>query len=207
MAIVILAACILGLLNLHLVLDRTGNDQQTPTSSGPRVTKSRLVACIGTMRGLTGILDKIMRDDLHGFSSGSRRLTRTVNMSTVRGITSPDLGDSIGVETIRSPENFHILNSERNRIAVATGTDDEMFDEAADDNVLLRNVFESIDQDRDKCITKEELNAALRTSAVNQHLSRALLETIKNEETAIDFEEFKAVAHQVWVGRPSSFLP
>ena len=71
------------------------------------------------------------------------------------------------------------------------------FDEAADDEALLRHVFRSMDAtNRDGTISREELDASLNSSAGNAELVEALKGAIK-DEVGIDIKMFKEGADQV----------
>jgi hypothetical protein len=78
-------------------------------------------------------------------------------------------------------------------------TDIAMFDEAADDDALLKHVFDKIDTDRNARISKEELSNALQ-SETSKELVEALKKAFERDGSSeINFERFKAGASQVSV--------
>jgi hypothetical protein len=82
---------------------------------------------------------------------------------------------------------------------IVKAADIAKFDEAADDDVLLKHVFDKIDTDKNASISEEELSNALQ-SEMSMELEEGLKKVFARDGSSeIDFERFKAEANQVSV--------
>jgi Ca2+-binding EF-hand superfamily protein len=70
------------------------------------------------------------------------------------------------------------------------------FEEAEDDEALLKHIFDQIDTDKNKSISREELSNALR-SMTNKELVELLEKRFPGDVAEINFQAFKAGADQV----------
>jgi hypothetical protein len=147
-----------------------------------RQTRSRLMACIISIRGLQGLVDRLGRDMLQAKAAGGPKL--------------PLGGVAAGAHSGAVPQGREHPNSD-GVSADAEGTKAVKFDEAADDDELLLRVFKDMDTNGDDVISREELDEALESWTGGMELVEALQVAVQSAGRGVDFDTFKKMANQV----------
>jgi hypothetical protein len=147
-----------------------------------RQTRSRLAACIISVRGLQGLMDRLGRDLLQAEAAGGPKLPVGGVAEGARGGAVPQGGGH------RQPDSVS---------ADAEGTTTIKFDEAADDDELLLRVFKDMDTNGDGVISREELDKALESWTGSRELVEALQGAVQSAGTGVDFNSFRKMANQV----------
>jgi hypothetical protein len=145
-------------------------------------TRSRLVACISSVRGLQGLVDQLGRDLLQAEAAGGPKL--------------PVGGLAEGAHDGAVPQG----RGHRHSVGVssdAEGTTAVKFDEAADDAELLLRVYKDMDTNRDGVVSREELDNVLESWTGSRELVEALQGAVQGTGTGIEFDTFKKMANQV----------
>jgi hypothetical protein len=150
-----------------------------------RQTRSRLVACISSVRGLQGLVDRLGRDLLQAEAAGGPKL--------------PVGGLAKGAHDGAVPQGTGHRHSD-GVSADAEGTTAVKFDEAADDDELLLRVFKDMDTNGDGVVSREELDEALESWTGSRELEEALQGVGQGGEAGMKYEEFKEIADKVRLG-------
>jgi hypothetical protein len=148
-----------------------------------RQTRSRLAACISSVRGLQGLVDRLGRDLRHTDAAGGPKLpVGGVAAEGARGGAVPQGGGH------RQPDSVS---------ADAEGITAVKFNEVADDDELLLRVFKDMDTNGDGVISREELDKALESWTGSRELVEALQRAVQGSETGVDIDSFRKLANQV----------
>jgi hypothetical protein len=142
-----------------------------------RQMRGRLAACIISVQGLQGLVNRLGRDLLQADAAGG-----------------PKLPLAEGAHGGAVPQGRGHRHSD-GVSADAKRTTTVKLDEAADDDELLLRVFK--DMDTNGVISREELDKALESWTGSRELVEALQGTVQGAGTGIDFDTFKKMANQV----------
>jgi hypothetical protein len=150
-----------------------------------RQMRIRLAACISSVRGLQGLVDRLRvgRDLLQVEAAGGPKLPPVggVDEGSHSGAVPQGLWH-------RQPDGVS---------AGAEGTNAVKLDEAAEDDELLLRVFKDMDTNGDNVISREELDKALESWTGSRELVEALQGVVQGAGTGVDFDSFKKMANQV----------
>jgi hypothetical protein len=186
-----------------------------------RQTRSRLAACISSVRGLQGLVDRLGRDLLQAEGAGGHRLPAGGEVDATRtrqwgeeagqqqgGITRTDRTTQTRVEARGEAGGaeaaLRLGGVQRRAEGVSISAQDKPaqgFDEAADDDELLQRVFNKMDTNNDNYISREELDTALKSWTGSKELVEALQGAILGGGAGMKYEQFKKIAEQVHLVR------
>jgi hypothetical protein len=158
-----------------------GAGEGASTLATARQTRVRLTACISSVRGLQGLVDRLSRDLLQTEVAGCPKLP-------VGSVAEGTHGGAV-------PQGGHRHSDGVS--ADAEGSTAVKFDEAADDNELLLRVFKDMDTNGDNAISREELDKALESWTGSRELVEALQGAVQGAGTGVDLDTFKKMANQV----------
>jgi hypothetical protein len=184
--------------------------------SRERQMRIRLSACISSVRGLQSLVDRLGSDLLQAGAAGGPRLPVAGRVTSVRipsaearqqrektdanQVTQArielqvEAGEAKGLE----PQRGGLVPPAVDGVSAdAEGTMAVKFDEAADDEELLRQVFKDMDTNGDGVVSREELDKALESWTGNRELVEALQGAVQSAGTGIIFDTFKKMVNQV----------
>ena len=142
-----------------------------------RQMRGRLAACIISVQGLQGLVNRLGRDLLQADAAGG-----------------PKLPLAEGAHGGAVPQGRGHRHSD-GVSADAKRTTTVKLDEAADDDELLLRVFK--DMDTNGVISREELDKALESWTGSRELVEALQGAVQGAGTGVDLDTFKKMANQV----------
>jgi hypothetical protein len=194
-----------------------------------RQMRIRLAACISSVRGLQGVVDQLGRDLLQAGEAGGPKLPVEGEAGRVTSVWSAEARQQrekteanqvtqarveLQVEAAKAKD----LDTQRGELvppaadgvsADAERTMAVKFDEAADDDELLRQVFKDMDTNGDDVVSREELDEALESWTGSRELVEALHGAAQDGEAVMKYEDFKKIADKVCLCTewPSSQYP
>jgi hypothetical protein len=182
-----------------------------------RQMRIRLVACISSVWGLQGLVDRLGSDLLQAGAAGGPRLPVGGEAGRVTSVRVPsaearrekteanqvtqarvelqiEAGEAKGLQ----PQRGGLVPPAADGVSAdAEGTTAVKLDEAADDDELLRQVFNDMDKNGDDVVNREELDKALESWTGSRELVEALQGAVQGAGTGIKFDTFKKMVNQV----------